>query len=224
MGKKLFASSTVFRKAIIHCDNSLASLPDKPSWSVTEELGKENDETNIYKAEYSQPLCTALQIGLVALLESWGLRPHVVVGHSSGEIAAAYAAGLTSARDAIVNAYYRGLVLSETVGHSSDTAVKGAMCAVGLGEQEASKLLESYAGRVQLAAINSPTSCTLSGDQDSIQELLGICSGRGQFCRRLHVDTGTFNEANINLKEQLNMYSISLSPHDTSGSTLQRST
>ena len=193
MGKKLFTSSSVFRKAIIHCDNNLASLPDKPSWSIVEELGKEQDETNIHKAESSQPLCTALQIGLVALLDSWGLRPHVIVGHSSGEIAAAYAAGLTSARDAIINAYYRGLVLSETIGDSNDTAVKGAMCAVGLGEQEARKLIESYAGRIQLAAINSPTSCTLSGDLDSIQELLDICTERGQFCRKLHVDTGTFN-------------------------------
>lgn len=197
MGKELFESSPVFRKAIIDCDNSLASLADKPSWSMVEELGKEKDETNIHKAEYSQPLCTALQIGLVALLGSWGLKPHVVVGHSSGEIAAAYAAGLISAKDAIINAYYRGLVLNQVIGKQNGTAVKGAMCAVGLGEQEASELLESYAGRVQLAAINSPTSCTLSGDQDSIQELLDICSGRGQFCRKLHVDTGTFNEVNM---------------------------
>ena len=224
MGKNFLDNSPVFRKAIIDCDNSLASLPDKPLWSMVKELGKENSETNIHKAEYSQPLCTALQIGLVALLDSWGLKPHVVVGHSSGEIAAAYAAGLISAKNAIINAYYRGLVLNQIVGEPNGTVVKGAMCAVGLGEQEASELLESYAGRVQLAAMNSPTNCTLSGDQDSIQELLDICSGRGQFCRKLHVDTGTFNKINIHLEEQLTRYSISLSSNVSSGSTLQRST
>ena len=200
MGKEFLDSSPVFRKVIVDCDNSLASLPDKPSWSIVEELGKANEETNIFKAEYSQPLCTALQIGLVVLLDCWGLKPHAVVGHSSGEIAAAYAAGLISAKDAIINAYYRGLVLSQTGSEQKDTADKGAMCAVGLGEQETSKLLESYAGRVQLAAINSPTSCTLSGDQDAIQELVDTCCGRRQFCRRLQVDRGIFCWVAFNLE------------------------
>ena len=193
MGRGLLDSSPIFRKVIVDCDNSLASLPDKPSWSIVEELGRPKEETKIHKAEFSQALCTALQLGLVVLLDSWGLKPHAVVGHSSGEIAAAYAAGLISAEDAIINAYYRGLVLSQAESESKDTAVKGAMCAVGLGEQEASKLLEGYAGRVQLAAINSPTSCTLSGDEDAIQELIDICSGGRQFCRKLQVDTGTFS-------------------------------
>ena len=192
MGKDLLDSSPVFRKVIVDCDTILASRLDKPPWSIVEELGKSKDKTNIYKAEYSQPLCTALQIGLVVLLDSWGLKPHAVVGHSSGEIAAAYAAGLISAEDAIINAYYRGLVLSQAGSNPKDTVGKGAMCAVGLSEQVTSKLLENYAGRVQLAAINSPTSCTLSGDQDAIQEVFEICSRRGQFCRKLQVDTGKF--------------------------------
>lgn len=192
MGKALLDGSPLVRKMVLECDHALAALPDKPSWTILEELRKAKHETNVHKAEYAQPLCTALQLGLVALLESWGLKPDAVVGHSSGEIAAAYAAGFVSAREAIINAYYRGLVLSQSAGESRTTYKQGAMCAVGLGEYQAGQLLEEYAGRVQLAAINSPTSCTLSGDQDAIQGLVETCNRQGHFCRELRVDVGTY--------------------------------
>ena len=190
MGKALIEYSPLFRKTITECDDILAGLSDKPSWSIVKELQKGPDETNAHKAEYSQPLCTALQLGLVTVLDSWGLKPDVVVGHSSGEIAAAYTAGLMSMSDAITNAYYRGLVLSETVMKSDDRAPKGSMCAVGLSQDKAIELLSDFADRVQLAAVNSPTSCTLSGDKDAIEEISAICQSRGHFCRKLRVDVG----------------------------------
>lgn len=190
MGKALIEYSPLFRKIITECDDILASLPDKPSWSIVEELRKSPDEANVHKAEYSQPLCTALQLGLVTLLDSWGLKPDVVVGHSSGEIAAAYTAGLMSMSDAITNAYYRGLVLSESVNKLNDGASRGSMCAVGLSQHKAMELLGDVADQVQLAAVNSPTSCTISGDRDAIEEIIAICRTRGHFCRKLRVDVG----------------------------------
>lgn len=87
MGRSLIEYSPLFRKTINECDSILAGLSDKPSWSIVKELQKGPEETNVHKAQYSQPLCTALQLGLVTLLESWGLKPDVVIGHSSGEIA-----------------------------------------------------------------------------------------------------------------------------------------
>ena len=192
MGFDLIKGSKTFRNAILECDRALASLDDKPSWSIAEELSKEEHETNIYKAEYSQPMCTAIQLGLVAILNSWGLSPDVVVGHSSGEIAAAYAAGLVSVQDTIINAYYRGLVLNQRSNESHNATSKGSMCAVGLSDIEAAKMLKKFAGRVKLAAINSQSSCTLSGDCDAIKELIDECNGRGCFCRELRVDVGMF--------------------------------
>ena len=191
MGKALLEYSPLFRKTITECDDILAGLSDKPSWSIAKELQSGSDATNIHKAEYSQPLCTALQLGLVTLLDSWGLKPDVVIGHSSGEIAAAYAAGFMSMSDAITNAYYRGLVLSEgIVKLDDDRASGGSMCAIGLSQDKAIELLGELSNRIQLAAVNSPTSCTLSGDHDAIDEIIAICRTRGHFCRKLRVDVG----------------------------------
>jgi len=185
MGKKLMDSFPVFKTVLLECDTALASLSDRPAWSILDELSKAACVSNVHTAEYSQPLCTALQLGLVALWRFWGLRPNAVVGHSSGEIAAAYAAGFISLRDAIIVAYYRGLYLRRcTPGH----VVKGSMCAVGASEEQANEMLNRYEGRLQIAAVNSPTSCTLSGDHDAIEEVSETCAREKIFCRRLKVD------------------------------------
>ncbi|MCJ1388250.1 hypothetical protein MMC18_001095 [Xylographa bjoerkii] len=180
MGKALIENSRMFSTIIEECENALAALHDRPSWSLREELLKSADCSNIYKAAYSQPLCTALQIGLVTLWKHWGLTPMAVVGHSSGEIAAAYTAGFISLRDAMVIAFYRGLYLRCLNG-----SYNGAMCAVGLGKSDSQTLLEPFGDRVQLAAVNSPTSCTLSGDKDGIQQIVTMCEEEKIFCRVL---------------------------------------
>src|SRR5437762_6859665 len=88
-----------------------------------------SDATIIGKAEYSQPICTGLQVALVDLLATWDIKPSAVVGHSSGEIAAAYAAGALTKKEAIIAAFYRGYVCSQS-------RVAGGMAAIGLGRDE----------------------------------------------------------------------------------------
>ncbi|MCJ1465537.1 hypothetical protein MMC07_004155 [Pseudocyphellaria aurata] len=193
MGSSLLNQSPLFKAILIECERILATLPDKPSWSIIEELSKTNDESRVHKSEFSQPLCTALQLGLTAMWRSWGLIPKVVMGHSSGEIGAAYAAGLISLRDAIIIAYYRGLVLARSPVGSSPHECPGSMCAVGLGEEDACSLLAKYSDRVQLAAVNSPTNCTLSGDADAVKDIIDCCIRSGTFCRNLRVDRGEIN-------------------------------
>ena len=180
MGKALLESSQLFSRIIDECEDALVVLHDGPSWSLREELLKPTTSSNVYKASYSQPLCTALQLALVALWKHWGLTPKAVVGHSSGEIAAAYAAGHISLRDAMVIAFYRGLYLRHL-----NSSFKGAMCAVGLSELDSRSLLQAFGNRVQLAAVNSPTSSTLSGDYHAIQQILAICEKEKIFCRAL---------------------------------------
>lgn len=194
MGNSLINQSPLFKAVLVECERILATLPDKPYWSIIEELSKANDESRVHKSEFSQPLCTALQLGLTALWRSWGLVPKVVLGHSSGEIGAAYAAGLISLRDAIIIAYYRGLVLARSPVGSSPHEYPGSMCAVGLSEEDASSLLMKYTNRVQLAAVNSPTNCTLSGDADAIKDIIDCCIRSGTFCRNLRVDRGEVNQ------------------------------
>lgn len=189
MGSRLLATSKLFASVVDQCDGYLAALPDKPAWSIREELAKPREDSRINLSAFSQPICTALQLGLVELWKSWGVRPQAVVGHSSGEIGAAYAAGLLSLQHAIIVAYYRGLHM----GSSSSvlrSGPKGAMCAIGIAEEECQQILYSYKSRVALAAVNSPTSCTLSGDKDAIQEIVEHCKEKGIFCRALQVDTG----------------------------------
>ena len=191
MGKSLISQSPLFNAVMIECEHHLSVLPDGPPWSIIRELQKGKESSKIYTAEYSQLLCTALQLGLVVLLKSWGLAAEAVVGHSSGEIAAAYAAGRISMRDAIVISYYRGLVLGNAAHKTS-----GSMCAVGLGEDEAEAIVKSYANRVRVAAVNSPNSCTLSGDRDAIREIVNQQTKEKHFCRELRVDQGE-NASNL---------------------------
>ncbi|KAL8732776.1 MAG: hypothetical protein Q9166_002558 [cf. Caloplaca sp. 2 TL-2023] len=188
MGCDLIDQSTYFRSVLQDCENALKDIPDPPSWSIIDELSKVKEKSNINDAKFSQPLCTALQIGIVSLLRSWGVRPTAVVGHSSGEIAAAFAAGMISLRSAIIIAYYRGYILGKQTATSAAAQAKGSMCAVGMSEAECKSLLGSCQDRVQLAAVNSPQSCTLSGDREDIQKIIEICVDQGRFCRQLTVD------------------------------------
>jgi len=177
------------RTVIDRCDGFLASLRDGPAWKIRDEICKPPKISNVHDSSFSQPLCTALQLGLVEVWKEWGVAPRAVFGHSSGEVAAAFAAGMISLRDAIVIAYYRGLYMGRS--NSRDISKrKGAMCAVGLGETECENLLKPYPGRAVVAAINSPSSCTLSGDEDAILEILETSKERGFFCRALRVDMG----------------------------------
>lgn len=190
MGKDLIDRIPIFKATLIECEVSLFELPDGPSWSIVEELSKTKESSRIYQAEYAQPLCTALQLGLVMVSKSYEIEPVAVVGHSSGEICAAFAAGIITLRDAIVIAYYRGLFSAKTSSTEPSDKPQGSMCAVGLSEIDARSLLDAFGDRVQLAAANSPASCTLSGDEDAIRDIITICIEKGTFCRKLRIDTG----------------------------------
>ncbi|PGH10329.1 hypothetical protein GX51_00086 [Blastomyces parvus] len=149
-----------FKSTIRALDKYLQAAPGAPSWSLEVELLKPVRTSNVQTAELAQPLCTAVQIGLVDLFASLGVRPKAVVGHSSGEIAAAYAAGALSAKEAIINAWQRGF-------HAAKQTKPGAMAAIGLSWDEVSSFL--VAPNVVVACENAPKSITLSGDSTEVQ-------------------------------------------------------
>ncbi|KAI1778713.1 putative polyketide synthase [Hypoxylon cercidicola] len=154
-------------------------------WSLTEELAKLTAASRVDDAEISQPACTAVQMALVLLLKSWAIVPTMVTGHSSGEIAAAFSAGLVSFRSAIAIAYYRGQVAARLARHQSQ---KGAMLALGVDSEEAIELIEKHAGGyATVAAINSPQSVTISGDQSAIENVHKAADAQGLFARRLKI-------------------------------------
>lgn len=186
MGKQLINLSPLFRQTLERCDAVLQSLPDKPDWSVVAEISNEDDKTSRLKeTTLSQPLCTALQLAIVSMLNAWGIKPAACVGHSSGEMAAAYAAGLISFENAIVAAYYRGLYMGSGV--SIPDAVPGAMMAVGMSPGEVEEALKPYDGKICIAAVNSPSSVTCSGDAEPIEELRKELTEKKVFARKLQV-------------------------------------
>lgn len=142
MGKSLFLHSASFRSTITQLESNLKDIPDPPSWSLTEEILRPDDPARTSSAEISPPLCTALQVAVVDLLKKCGITFSAVVGHSSGEIAAAYAAGVLSARDAILIAYYRGYHCRQTKNSSGRC---GKMMAVSMEPQDAQKFCRSSA-------------------------------------------------------------------------------
>ncbi|TEY71320.1 hypothetical protein BOTCAL_0095g00030 [Botryotinia calthae] len=108
MGKELLSNFTLARTVITRLDNFLQNLSDAPVWSLYRELTEPRTAAHLRLPEFSQPLTTALQLAILAVLKSWGIEPQSVIGHSSGEIAAAVAAGHLTEEDAIKVAYYRG--------------------------------------------------------------------------------------------------------------------
>jgi hybrid polyketide synthase/nonribosomal peptide synthetase ACE1 len=168
-------------------ERSLAGLPDPPSWSLKAELSKEKSHSRITETAIAQPACTAVQILLVEMLRAAGIGFSAVVGHSSGEIAAAYAAGYLSARDAIRVAYYRGRHVHLIGGTNGE---RGSMIAIGASYEEAQNLCDrdEFRGRICVAASNSASSVTLSGDVSAVEEVQAMFKASNRFARLLRVD------------------------------------
>ncbi|KAK8009220.1 hybrid PKS-NRPS enzyme [Apiospora marii] len=187
MGSTLLEHSPLFKQSILACEDALRSIPEPPTWSLRDELAADAAKSRVSEATFSQPLCTAVQIGLVDLLRACGLHFAAVVGHSSGEIGAAYAAGLLTRRDAMGIAYYRGRVAHLSRGRAGEA---GGMMAAAMSLDAASALCAEprFAGRVGVAAANSPSSVTLSGDKDALLEMKAHLEGSGVQARALQVD------------------------------------
>ncbi|KAF4339725.1 polyketide synthase [Fusarium beomiforme] len=188
MGRTIIETSYQFRRSIQKCQDALCDIPEAPTWSLMDELTASGETSRIGEAAISQPLCTATQIAIVDILAASGVHFDAVVGHSSGEIAAVYAAGLLSATDAMRIAYYRGLYAKHASGPSG---ARGSMMAIGMGSEDATAFCdqEQFKGRISLAASNSPSSATISGDEDAILEAKEILEEQKTFARLLKVDT-----------------------------------
>jgi len=183
MGKELLEDNHIFSQAISELDDVLLTLEHAPTWTLRGALLEPPSSSSVGQASHSQPLCTAVQIGLIKMLRSWGLAPSSVVGHSSGEIAAAFAAGLLSEAQAIAIAYYRGYAVGQIT-------KKGQMLAGGVSVDEAIEIIASVgrSGDVVVACVNSPESVTISGAQDGIALVEEELKSRNKFAKA--VQTG----------------------------------
>lgn len=187
MGAELYARYPIFAQAIRDSDAILAQLG--ADFSLAEHMftAESASASRIDQPEISQPATTALQVALVQLLRSWGVEPHAVVGHSSGEIAAAYAAGILSLESATRAAFYRGRFTADLRTEQPD--LKGGMLAVMAGAEDITPLLNAVkAGTVVVGCENSPKSVTVSGDEAGLAELEGLMREKRVLHKRLDVD------------------------------------
>ena len=184
MGKQLIFSYFQFKDSLQQSSAILSKLG--ASWNLLDELSAEEATSRVYESEIGQPATTALQIGLVELFRSFGVVPNVVLGHSSGEIAAAYAAGAISKESAIEISYHRGFLAKRC---KDLLKVDGGMLAVSIGEEEACHQLSRLTtGRAVVACCNSPLNTTISGDEDAIISLKRLLEQSATPTRRLRVD------------------------------------
>ncbi|GAA1300443.1 SDR family NAD(P)-dependent oxidoreductase [Saccharothrix xinjiangensis] len=179
MGRELLSADRAFRAEVVAVDEVLTPLL---GWSALDELA-EPDAPRWRRTEIAQPVLFAVQAGLVAALAARGMRPAAVVGHSVGEVAAAHCAG---ALDRVAACR----VIAARSRAQAATAGTGRMAAVGLGEQDAERLLADtgHAGQLAIAAVNSPRDVTVSGHAHALAALGEEARGRGVFFRDLELD------------------------------------
>ncbi|KAF9885007.1 polyketide synthase [Aspergillus nanangensis] len=184
MGRELLNTNSSFATSLRESERMLQSLGAE--WGLFDMLNRGADTSRINESEISQPATTALQIALVDLLESFSVRPDSVVGHSSGEIAAAYAAGALSHAAALCASFHRSKV-SQMVHKVISTP--GGMLVTTLSEADAYTYIDRIGkGRLSLACINSPSSTTISGDIDALEELKEMLEGESIMAKLLAVD------------------------------------
>ncbi|WP_406276815.1 SDR family NAD(P)-dependent oxidoreductase [Nocardia sp. NBC_00881] len=132
------------------------------------------------RTEWTQPALFAFEVAMFRLVESFGVTPTVLLGHSIGELAAAYVAGVWSLSDACALVAARGRLMGAL-------AEGGAMSAVAVSEDKAAALVAGYAGRLSVAAVNGPSSVVLSGDAAAVGEVERQLAVMGVKTNRLRV-------------------------------------
>jgi acyl transferase domain-containing protein/NADPH:quinone reductase-like Zn-dependent oxidoreductase/SAM-dependent methyltransferase len=187
MGRELLAYP-VFKNMLMRAQLYLYDLGCE--WSLMDELRRDQDSSRVNQPDMSQPLCTALQIALIELLRTFGITPKAVVGHSSGEIAAAYCMGALSLRSACKVAFLRGKLAASL---NATTERNGAMLAVGASEEQAAGYIDRVAAEcgsaeIVVACVNSPSSVTISGDEKQILLMQRLVEEDALFARKLQVD------------------------------------
>ncbi|BCK55723.1 type I polyketide synthase [Nocardia wallacei] len=177
-------------------------------WSILDEMLRAEAESRITRTEIAQPANFLLQTALTAELAERGIRPAVVVGHSVGEVTAAYVSGALTLTEAVTVSYHRSRLQATTAG-------SGAMLAVGLSEAETRELLADLDG-VDVAAINSPSAVTLAGPAPILRDVAEKLTADGVFARMLRVEVPYHSRLMDPILDELRTALAALSARDTS--------
>ncbi|WP_410595967.1 acyltransferase domain-containing protein [Amycolatopsis sp. lyj-23] len=191
MGRELLDASPVFAERIGECAAALEPWID---WSLLDVLRGEGD---LERVDVLQPACFAVMVGLAAVWQSVGVRPDAVVGHSQGEIAAACVSGALSLQDAAKVVALRSQAIAAKL------AGRGGMASVALSEEDALVQLKPWADRVEVAAVNSPSSTVIAGDAEALDQVLEALSAQDIRVRRVAVDYASHTRHVEDIQEPL---------------------
>ncbi|WP_366526315.1 SDR family NAD(P)-dependent oxidoreductase [Mycobacterium sp.] len=178
MGCDLLETLPVFAKQIDACAEVFSEFVD---WSLIEVLRGRPGAPGLDRVDVVQPALFAVMVSLAELWKSVGVHPDAVIGHSQGEIAAAYVAGAVSLRDAARIVTMRSKLLSGLAGD-------GGMVSLACDAERAREVLSPFDGQIGVAAINGPSTLVVSGAVSALDELVRRCSDRGLRARRVDVD------------------------------------
>ncbi|WP_434419163.1 type I polyketide synthase [Nannocystis pusilla] len=180
MGRRLFAREPAFRAALQAVD---AAVQRHAGFSPIAAL-RSDEAAWLGRIDHLQPVLFAVQVALAAQWRAWGVVPDAVVGHSMGEIAAAHVAGVLDLDDAARIVCVRSRLMRPLGG-------RGAMAVVELSQAAARERLRGREDRVSIAVSNSPRSTVLSGDPDTLEQILGELAADGVFCRKVKVNVAS---------------------------------
>lgn len=178
MGQELYEKNPIYRNAIEHADSVFQEVA---GFSALRQMLRGEEDSQITRTEYAQPANLLIQIGIWEILKSAGVQPGAVVGHSVGELASAYVAGVLNLKDAMTVCYHRSRLQAKCAG-------TGGMLAVGLGKDKAIAAIGDRHIRVSIAAVNGPKNVTLAGDVNALNEIADQLTAADIFNKKLEVE------------------------------------
>ncbi|TWU43963.1 Phthioceranic/hydroxyphthioceranic acid synthase [Novipirellula aureliae] len=203
MGRRLYVANSSFKETIDRCDREIARHVE---WSLVKEMHRSESESRFQETSIAQPALFAIQVALAAQWAEFGIRPSAIVGHSVGEIAAAYLSGALSLEDACTVAVHRGRTMDLASSH-------GAMIAAGITADEAREMIAGRENLLSLAAVNGPESVTISGDTDAVHQIADRLLSRGVFCRHLAVEYAFHSPQMDPVEAELKRSLAGITPH-----------
>jgi myxalamid-type polyketide synthase MxaE and MxaD len=193
MGRELLQQEPVFYKTIERSDHIIHA---NFGWSLLDELRAKRSASQLDEIDVVQPVLFAIQVALAELWQSWGIIPDAIVGHSMGEVAAAYMAGILNLEDAIRIVCSRSRLLKQLQG-------KGSMMVTELSLDQAKELLKRYDNDIAVAVINSPASTVLSGNPETIKKVMNSLEQQDVFCKLVNVDVASHSSQIDKLRPEL---------------------
>ncbi|MFW3114079.1 RifB protein [Mycobacterium haemophilum DSM 44634] len=203
MGAQLLNTSRVFADQMLRCDKALSEYV---KWSLTDVIRGATGAPGLDRVDVVQPTLWAVMVSLAELWRSVGVVPDAVIGHSQGEIAAAYVAGALTLEDAARVVALRSRLLLQLSG-------AGGMVSLACGLPQAHELVSQYEGRLNIAVVNSVSAVVVSGEVPALEELMRRCAADNVRARRIDVDYASHSAAVDAIRAPLIEALAGIEPH-----------